>query len=894
MVPFFVATQDREVDMNMAAMPMGGNLALNPVHSAEFNQLAGIDWRHVIPADSRNRFVHKISQALLHHTRNGENSDSRSPKWIAAAKKIEGKAFKIAASRAQYFNILKEEIHKIQSGYGFPAMSSQFPPSSSTTSASAANNMTLVNMSQNYGPNNFGESVSQASIAHSMTSGNLFPDESVVGGGGGMRIPVTSSMGSARPQQFEAFNGRQLGPRSMVHDQLAGNSLQIGFPGEPGPFMSSDQVLASNLLHSMNSLMSPPMNQFIPSALASMGSQQQQQRFGLSDAGPGVLSENSSIMNSQMPGRIQSKEWHKSVTFNIRNRLIRKMAQMLVTIPDPQGGIPENRMHQSICIATSVENEVFRNANSVTQYYDLMAKRCHIIVKERSNHVNPNSLQFINPSDIRRTYEQLGIAYPFSGGPSNSSGNNNGNSNNSNNNNANAGNMRSLHGNNESSAPVATLPGGMPGMMGSGANGPALYGFAHRGQPTQPGQLIGGTLDLNSIAPESIKQLAHAYKCLERENSVNEANEVMMMCPVPFCRDTKNLINHAATCQIGLNCCGPTKDIISHWNHCALDEASCSMCLPVHQAERSLNVAPYSAPPPRSASTRTYHHRFLPSAATTTTTSSASGQMGGQMPVFMRRQHGGRGMNNNSSAYPSTATSGLLTNQSQVGPPPNGTSLRNEQQQQQQQQQQQRITPRSASMWHSNYNDGSWRGNPESNGSPGLEPIRRISNAQRFWLPHRNSPVARGHERRAPYNNPWASSEQVMYVENPRQIAVAVHAPPVRAPSLFGPMPSARNLDRLQPYGSPWRSSDMFFVENARPAHRPAQDVDEPVIIQPEEEATPTEHQQVMAIMNCLKTHGGRLEQKFRCARRSCSASWPCLHRRLAASIQSLETPSPG
>lgn len=54
----------------------------------------------------------------MHNTRNGENSDNRSPKWIAAARKIEGKVFKTATSRSQYFTLVKEEIHKIEMGYG--------------------------------------------------------------------------------------------------------------------------------------------------------------------------------------------------------------------------------------------------------------------------------------------------------------------------------------------------------------------------------------------------------------------------------------------------------------------------------------------------------------------------------------------------------------------------------------------------------------------------------------------------------------------------------------------------------------------------------------------------------------------------------------------------------
>ncbi|OXU31635.1 hypothetical protein TSAR_016125, partial [Trichomalopsis sarcophagae] len=407
MVPFgYIASQDREVDMNMAAMPMGGNLALNPVQ--DFGQLAVPDWRHAIALDSRNRAVHKIYQSLMHVTRNGENSDNRSPKWIAAARKIEGKAFKTATSRSQYFTLIKEEIHKIEMGYGFPGMSSQFLPSSSTTSAAAANNIQLVNMQQNYGSNGFGEPVtatqshSQPGIAHSTTSVNLFSDEPI---GGAMRIPVTSSIGSARPQ-FEAY-GRPPGPRPLLHtDQVPGSSIPIGDPTQFMP--NAEQVLAPNLLHSMNALMAH--SQFMPSS--AVGSQQ---RFGLNDNGQGVLSENSSIINSQMPGR--SKEWHKSVTFNDRNRLVRKMAQYLSTTPVPQANTMDNRMNSCLAIAQSVESETYKAANSLAQYYDLMAKRCYFLAKDRANPTQQPGIQYYNLSDIRRTYEALGIAYPMNPSP---------------------------------------------------------------------------------------------------------------------------------------------------------------------------------------------------------------------------------------------------------------------------------------------------------------------------------------------------------------------------------------------------------------------------------------------------------------------------------------------
>ena len=82
---------------------------------------------------------------------------------------------------------------------------------------------------------------------------------------------------------------------------------------------NAEQVIAPNLLHSMNALMENPLSQFMPSSAVSS-----QQRFGINDSEQGVLSENSSIINSQIL-RLQFKEWHRTISFNVRNRLIRKM-----------------------------------------------------------------------------------------------------------------------------------------------------------------------------------------------------------------------------------------------------------------------------------------------------------------------------------------------------------------------------------------------------------------------------------------------------------------------------------------------------------------------------------------------------------------------------------------
>jgi hypothetical protein len=173
----------------------------------------------------------------------------------------------------------------------------------------------------------------------------------------------------------------------------------------------------------------------------------------------------------------------------------------------------------------------------------------------------------------------------------------------------------------------------------------------------------------------------------------------------------------------------------------------------------------------------------------------------------MRRPHRSMGSN-----YPSTTTSGLLSNQLQNGPSgPNGPSGggnggggRNE-----------RISPRS-SMWHSNYNDNlNWRSSSNNGSDISIDGGVGRRSQPRFWLHNRNG--GNRHERRAPYNSPWAAPE-IIFVDNMRS-----GGQPPRGASLFGPVNSSRNVDRLQPYGTPWRSPDILFVENVRPAHRQAQ-----------------------------------------------------------------------
>ncbi|KAL7300271.1 hypothetical protein TKK_0006907 [Trichogramma kaykai] len=873
MVPFgFLAGQERDADMNMAAMSMGGgSLGLNPVQ--EFGQLSapGPDWRHAIAPDSRNRFVYKISQALMHSSRNGENVDNRLPKWISAARKIEGKAFKMATSRAQYFILAKEEIHKIQSGYGFPTLvtSQQFIPPSSTTSSTAANHIQLLQQNS-YG---FGEqapvtqSYSQPGLAHSATSVNIFPEEPV-GTGGSMRIPVTSSMSTPRPSRGSGAGG------TMVHE-VSSSTIPIGtlllaqtlsrsprahhlqqqyhhhhqqqqnhyhnnnninnhfhlqlqhppppplppppqtpsskqqqqrptttssttnvaraFPGGGGhsnggnvsggggggggnsdPLFSCNSVdhggLGSgSLLHSM--IQSAP-------AVGTYVNPSQPRLLGPGEAVSGVLSENSSIVNApqQMPiSRMQSKEWHKSVTFNVRNRLIRKMAQILSTTPDTQGNSMEARMHAAISIATGVENETHRIANSMTQYYDLMAKRCHYYLYKRGNNTNQPSVQFYGGvPDIRRTYEALGIVYP--GSPTTYSNN--------------VASSPRLHG---SEAPPPPPPPGVVPVITSVPY--CTYSRTTTLQQANHSQQLldrflqstvanaiqlEGPGNSSNTAPESIKNLAHSFKCQQREN---QENDVLLLCTLPFCRETKNLITHMSTCQsTGCNVCQvPGKEIVNHWRDCRVVD-DCPVCLPIRQAEINLNQS-LSAPP------------------------ISNGPSMNPAPTFLRRPH--HRSSANAPPYPSThtATSGLLTNQV----PGANQAPRND-----------RISSRS-SMWHPNYpeNPPPWRASAGPSTDDSLNTVNRRSTARYNWYPNNGRNFRM--ERRAPYpTNPW-SQQDVLYIRESGPSTSGMQQQPHQhsSRSMFGnSVGSGRSNERAQaPYMSPWRnaSPDLYTLVHGRP-----------------------------------------------------------------------------